>query len=224
MVFFMNEGDMPSPVLGQRSACSATQAGPGGPGRRPPATVTLPLSLSVGLHRRFRSASTSRCGRRWTVAEEGPADAHHGRPGRHRGLEVVAHAHGALLEPQVGRPAAPPSRRPPAPRPSPGAATVMRPRTSSPRSPQPRHQLGRPPPGGSRCGPAGPSCRPAPGPRPRARSGRSARPRPRGPRSATRPTSGASCATLFRCTAPRKCQTTPASSLSAAAFATSSAA
>src|SRR6202034_1897683 len=36
MVFFMNEGDIPSPVIGQRSACSATQAGPGGPGPRLP--------------------------------------------------------------------------------------------------------------------------------------------------------------------------------------------
>ena len=73
--------------------------------------------------------------------------------------------------------------------------------------PAPRHAGAA----GTRCGRAGPSCRPAPGPwRPGAkRAIRS----PSASRATLcqRPTSGASTATLFRCTAPRKCQTTASS-------------
>src|SRR5580698_3666456 len=78
MVFFMNEGDMPSPVPAQRSACS-----PGGQG-----ATTPPLRSAFGLARR-------------SLTEEGPPDPHHRGARRHSRFEVVAHAHGTLRETQV---------------------------------------------------------------------------------------------------------------------------
>ena len=186
MVFFMNEGDIPSPVLGQRSACSATQAGPErpGPGR---SRRHAPPQPQVGLHQRLPVSLhlTTAAGRR-ARPEEGPADAHHRRSGRHGRLEVVAHPHGALLEPQtVGQ----------APQRCEGllgrALARRRHRHQAPhlesQLAQPSHELAGRGRASSRCGRPDRSSRPAPEPVPRARSGRSARPRPRGPRSATAP-------------------------------------
>src|SRR5580692_6545595 len=77
MVFFMNEGAIPSPVTRQRSACSPPWSG----------------------------RQTSRRRGRRTLSEQGAADPHHGRAGGNGDLQIVGHAHGALLELQcVGQP------------------------------------------------------------------------------------------------------------------------
>ena len=144
MVFFMNEGDMPSPVLGQRSACSAAGRVPGRRRARAVQPVTL-LQPHRGLPEAPRQAPL-RPGTRRAGAEEGPADAHHGRAGGHRGLEVVAHAHGALLQPEVVGQAAH-RREGLLAAASPGAATVMRPSHVEPEvaaaAPRARARLGR---------------------------------------------------------------------------------
>ena len=153
------------------------------------------MSLTSGSTRTSPSASTSGGADRWTLPEQGPTDPDHGRTSSHGGFEVVAHAHGALRQAQlVGQPPDPPKAARAAA--GPGAATVMSPRTSSPRSTR-RPTSSPTSAGGTRCGRAGPSCRPAPGPgRPGAKRAIRA---PSASRATLchRPTSGASARPCF---------------------------
>src|SRR6516164_279097 len=94
MVFFMNEGAIPSPVTAQRSGCSAARS-----------WLAAPLVAPS-----FGSPGGRPCRR--PLPEERPADPNHGRARRHRRLEVVAHAHRPLFEPHVvGQPRHLPERR-----------------------------------------------------------------------------------------------------------------
>src|SRR6185437_3227421 len=86
MVFFINEGDIPSPVVRQRSAWWTTRTGTGAP--TGPRSPVLSWAWSAG----------SRVALRWAIPEERPADAYRRGPGSHTDLQVLRHAHRALLE------------------------------------------------------------------------------------------------------------------------------
>src|SRR5580692_13159819 len=71
LVFFMNEGDIPSPVLGQRSACSAARAGPDGP-VAPFFGPDAPAQPDLGLHERLAVRLDLTLRRREGAPRKGP--------------------------------------------------------------------------------------------------------------------------------------------------------
>ena len=145
---------------------------------------------------------------RRSLAEQCAADPHHGRARRTAASRSSRHPHGTLFEAEFVGQAAHRLERRLRRRRRPGAATVMRPRTSSPTSRSARHQRRRTPSGGHPLRPARPvvstsTSTAAPGREPR----RCAHPLPPGPRSARVRRSGRARGTLLRWMAPRKCHT-----------------